>query len=58
MEPVPSYLAEWIDQLDWPDPNRDGSTTLTHDQLGKFNAILTALTNYIETQLIVCRKID
>jgi hypothetical protein len=58
MEPLPSYVAEWINELAWPDKDDNGNTTLSERDLGLINAILTALVNYIEQQLTACRKPD
>lgn len=41
-------------ELDWPEPNADGTFTLTAGQAGRLDHLLTQLEVYIAAQLARC----
>jgi hypothetical protein len=41
-------------ELEWPDPNKDGSFTLTPEQAARLDHLLTQLDVYIAAQLARC----
>lgn len=55
MEPLPSYIGDWVAVLSWPKPNTDGTTTLSREDLGRVSSVLNALVNYLEQQLAACK---
>jgi hypothetical protein len=41
---------------DWPDPQADGSTSLTPELAARFLALLITLTDYLEQQYARCAE--
>jgi hypothetical protein len=56
MDPLPATVAMLARDLTWPDPNEDGTTTLSATTLRQTRTLLSALVTYIEEQLALCAR--
>lgn len=55
MEKLPIAIGELAAGIKWPPPKPNGTTTIDAQMLRQLQALIASMTNYIETQLSLCK---